>query len=82
MTSTRKASRIGWQEVKIQHPIERGNIDLEPIRTKHRRLNKWVVTHRVGSTASTLVCLAGHYPMSIFAFENEADAAYFTLKWK
>ena len=82
MTSTRRAIKEGWQEVKIQHPVERGNADLSPVRTRHRSLNKWVVNHRVGRTASTLVCLAGHYPMSIFAFENGADAAYFTLKWK
>jgi hypothetical protein len=80
MASLRKSLRNGWHLATIEHrtnldPVSEGSL-------RHRSLVRWVEKHKTGKVKSRIKNLRGFYLHSIFAFENETDASYFTLRWK
>jgi hypothetical protein len=85
MSSIRRAVREGWTLVKVGHDVP-DNFSAHLIsRTRHRNLLDWAMKNRTNQVKATLKATATyHGPRfeSMFAFENEADASMFSLKWK
>lgn len=77
MTSIRQRIRTdNWTLIKVTFE-ERAKHDVT-----HRGLHKWAEEHCMGGFENTMTKNSNFNPVSVFVFENPADASMFILRWK